>query len=81
MLKFHASLKSSNEVPANTSQASGLAELWYDTESGNYTAYVTVAGLEAGLTGSHIHEAAAGSKSAIAHRIWDAVVAAGQEKK
>ena len=26
-------------------------------------------------------EAAAGSKSAIAHRIWDAVVAAGQEKK
>jgi uncharacterized surface protein with fasciclin (FAS1) repeats/Cu/Zn superoxide dismutase len=65
MLKFHASLKSSQEVPSNTSQASGLAELWYDTETGNYTAYVTVAGLEAPLSGSHIHEASAGSNGPV----------------
>lgn len=60
ILRFKADLSGAQEVPAVTTDATGRAELYYDTMERTYTLYVQVQGLTSELTMSHIHEAPLG---------------------
>ena len=65
ILRLRAELLAVNEVPANPSTATGRAIVFYDTDTRRYTATVSVSGLSAALTGSHIHEALAGANGPV----------------
>jgi len=65
ILRLRAELLAVNEVPANASTATGRAIVFYDTDTKRYTATVTVSGLSSALTGSHIHEGAAGTNGPV----------------
>ena len=55
VIKLHADLKGSNEVPPNTSTASGKAEATFDTETKALTYTVTYTGLSGPAMGAHFH--------------------------
>jgi hypothetical protein len=55
VVKLHAELKGSNEVPPNTTTGSGMAEAAYDTDSRTLTYAVTYSGLTGAAMGAHFH--------------------------
>lgn len=59
-VKYKAVLSGSNEVPANSSTATGEANAVFNTQTKILTVTVTYTGLSAALTLWHIHKAAAG---------------------
>ena len=67
ILRFTAILSGANEVPPVTTTGVGEAELLFDTSNGTYTLFVRITGLSTTLTGSHIHEASAGSNGPVIH--------------
>lgn len=67
ILRFTAILSGANEVPPVTTTGFGEAELLFDTSNGTYTLFVRITGLSTTLTGSHIHEASAGSNGPVIH--------------
>ncbi len=71
-IRFTAALSGANEVPAVTTEASGMAELTLYPETMTYKLTVTATGLTSGLTGSHLHEAAAGTNGAVVIGLGDA---------
>jgi hypothetical protein len=52
---FKADLKGTNEVPPNTSRATGSAEAKFDTVTRNLTWTVTYSGLSGPAIGAHFH--------------------------
>jgi hypothetical protein len=64
VVKLHADLKGSNEVPPNNSPGSGKADATYDTETKalNYT--ITFAGLSGPAMGAHFHGPVEAGKNA-----------------
>jgi hypothetical protein len=52
---FKADLRASNEVPPNTSKASGSAEANFDTKTKNLSVTVTFSGLSGPSIGVHVH--------------------------
>ncbi len=72
IVSLHSVLGGAQEVPANASPATGVADLSYDDVSNILTWDIDFAGLVAGLTNSHFHGnappgVAAGVKIAIPH--------------
>jgi CHRD domain len=64
MVKLQAELKGSNEVPPNTSTASGTAEASFDTDSKLLTYTVTYSGLTGPAMGAHFHGPSEAGKNA-----------------
>ena len=64
VIKLHADLKGSNEVPPNTSTASGKAEATFDTETKVLTYTVTYTGLSGPAMGAHFHGPGEAGKNA-----------------
>jgi hypothetical protein len=54
-ITFTAVLSGANEVPARTTNATGMATLVVDMTTGKATLSVSFSGLTTGLTGAHIH--------------------------
>ncbi|MDB6114943.1 MAG: putative esterase [Lacunisphaera sp.] len=67
VLRFHANLSGANEVPANTSTATGFADVYYDSDAHTLQVNITFAGLTSGTTAAHIH--APGTAATIASAI------------
>lgn len=59
-LSFKAVLSGANEVPANSSTATGEANASFNQETKVLTVTITYTGLSAALTAWHIHKAAVG---------------------
>ena len=55
VVKLHADLKGSNEVPPNDSAGSGKAAATYDTETKTLTYSLTYTGLSGPALGAHFH--------------------------
>jgi len=64
VVKLQAELKGSNEVPPNTSTASGTAEATLDTDSKLLTYTVTYSGLSGPAMGAHFHGPSEAGKNA-----------------
>lgn len=64
MVKLHAELKGSNEVPPNTSTGSGKAEAAFDTDTKVLTYTVTYADLTGPALGAHFHGPSEAGKNA-----------------
>jgi hypothetical protein len=64
VVKLHADLKGSNEVPPNSSSGSGKAEATYDTETKTLSYTVTFAGLTGPAIGAHFHGPSEAGKNA-----------------
>jgi CHRD domain len=64
VLKLKAELKGSNEVPPNTSTASGNAEATFDTDSKTLSYTVTFSGLTGPAIGAHFHGPSEAGKNA-----------------
>lgn len=64
VVKLQAELKGNNEVPPNSSTASGNAEASYDTEAKVLTYVVTYAGLTGPALGAHFHGPSEAGKNA-----------------
>src|SRR6478735_11228386 len=62
--KMKATLDGKSEVPANTSAATGTAELDYDAASKKLTWKVTYSGLSGPATAAHFHGPAEAGKNA-----------------
>lgn len=63
-INFKADLKGGNEVPPNTSKASGNATMAYDTASKKLTWTVNFSALSGNVTGAHFHGPATPDKNA-----------------
>jgi hypothetical protein len=59
-VKFKAVMSGANEVPANSSTATGEANAVFNTQTKILTVTVNYTGLSSALTAWHIHKAAAG---------------------
>ena len=64
MVNLHAELKGSNEVPPNTSSASGKAEAAFDTNTKVLTYTLTYTGLTGPALGAHFHGPSEAGKNA-----------------
>jgi hypothetical protein len=64
VVKLHADLKGSNEVPPNSSSGSGKAEATYDIETKTLSYTVTFAGLTGPAIGAHFHGPSEAAKNA-----------------
>jgi hypothetical protein len=64
-LSFKAVLSGANEVPANTSTATGEANASFNQETKVLTVTITYTGLSAALTAWHIHKAAVGVNGSV----------------
>jgi hypothetical protein len=62
--KFKATLDGKSEVPANTSAATGTADIDYDAASKKLTWKVTYSGLSGPATAAHFHGPAEAGKNA-----------------
>ncbi|WP_404423964.1 fasciclin domain-containing protein [Nibricoccus sp. IMCC34717] len=62
---FTAMLSGTSQVPSVTTPASGRALVMVDSETKQFTAYVTTAGIASAITMSHIHEAPAGQNGGV----------------
>jgi len=60
VIEFRATITPAQETPAVTSAASGSAVLLYDVGANTFDLFVTLNSFVAPLTGSHIHDGAAG---------------------
>lgn len=63
MMTFTATLSGANEVPSNTSVASGNATLMYNKSTKAFSVTTTYSGLTP--TGGHIHKAASGTNGPV----------------
>jgi hypothetical protein len=63
-ITYKATLKGSNEIPANTSMGTGTADVTYDTATKKLTWTVTYSGLSGAATASHFHSPATGTENA-----------------
>jgi len=63
-VKLHADMKGTNEVPPNTSTASGTAEATLDTDTKQLTWTVTYTGLTGPAMGAHFHGPSEAGKNA-----------------
>ena len=63
-VKLHAEMKGTNEVPPNTSTASGTAEATLDTDTRQLTWTVTYTGLTGPAMGAHFHGPSDAGKNA-----------------
>ena len=61
---FEANLSAAQEVPPNTSTATGAAEVQFNENTNKITWKVTFSGLTGPATGGHIHGAAAAGQNA-----------------
>lgn len=64
-LSFKAVLSGANEVPANSSTATGEANASFNQETKVLTVTITYTGLSAALTAWHIHKAAVGVNGSV----------------
>ncbi|HEX4957889.1 MAG TPA: CHRD domain-containing protein [Lacibacter sp.] len=64
-VKFKAVMNGANEVPANSSTATGEANAVFNTQTKILTVTITYTGLSAALTAWHIHKAAAGVNGSV----------------
>jgi hypothetical protein len=64
-VKYKAVMNGSNEVPANSSTATGEANAVFNTQTKILTVTVTYTGLSAALTAWHIHKAAVGVNGSV----------------
>jgi hypothetical protein len=64
VVNLKADLKGTNEVPPNTSKASGNAMLTYDTGSKKLEYTVNYSGMSGNVTGAHFHGPATADKNA-----------------
>jgi len=64
VIKLQAELKGSNEVPPNSSTASGTAEATFDTDTKFLTYTVTYSGLSGPAMGAHFHGPGEAGKNA-----------------
>jgi hypothetical protein len=64
VVNFTATLRGSNEVPANTSAGTGTITASLDTSTNVFTWNVTVSGLSANINNGHIHGPAAAGVNA-----------------
>jgi hypothetical protein len=64
MVKLQAELKGSNEVPPNTSTASGSAEATFDTDTKLLSYTITYSGLTGPALGAHFHGPSEAGKNA-----------------
>jgi len=64
MITLKADLKGSNEVPPNSSPATGTAEARLDTESRNLAYTITFSGLSGPAVGAHFHGPVEAGKNA-----------------
>ena len=77
--QFVANLSGANQVPANTSAASGSAYLTFDDSTNSITQLIFGAGgLAASVTGAHIHEGPAGSNGPVVFDFADDILQAMQ---
>lgn len=63
-MKFKAELKGSEEVPPVETDATGMADITYDTESKNLTWTIEHSGLSGDVTAAHFHGPAAAGENA-----------------
>ncbi len=61
VVEFRATIAGSQEVPANTSPATGTAIMLYDVVANTFDIFITINGLTNTISASHIHEAAVGA--------------------
>jgi hypothetical protein len=54
-VKFRSELKAANEVPPNSSEATGTAEMSFDSATRKLTWSVTYSGLSGPAIGAHLH--------------------------
>jgi hypothetical protein len=64
VVKLQAELKGSNEVPPNTSTASGTAEATFDTDTKLLSYTITYSGLTGPALGAHFHGPSEAGKNA-----------------
>ncbi|MCF3648310.1 CHRD domain-containing protein [Synoicihabitans lomoniglobus] len=64
-IRLSANLDAAQETPASASTATGMAEMWYDTATNTFNLTVNVTGMANLVTGSHLHEAPAGSSGGV----------------
>lgn len=64
MLMYKADLKSSTEVPANDSKATGIVDASYDTVAKKLSWTITSTGLTGAATAAHFHGPAEAGKNA-----------------
>lgn len=64
LVKLHAELKGSNEVPPNSSSGSGTAEATLDTDTKFLTYTITYSGLTGPAMGAHFHGPSEAGKNA-----------------
>ncbi|MBS4064462.1 MAG: CHRD domain-containing protein [Chitinophagaceae bacterium] len=64
-VKYKAVMNGSNEVPANSSTATGEANAVYNTQTKILTVTITYSGLSSALVSWHIHKAAVGVNGSV----------------
>ena len=65
MVELRATINSAQEVPANASTATGTAIMLYDVRANTFDLIVSINGMTNTVTGSHVHEAAAGANGGV----------------
>lgn len=65
VLELRATISGAQEVPANTSPATGSAIMLYDVAANTFDLVVSINGLANTASASHIHEAAAGANGPV----------------
>lgn len=65
MLELRATINAAQEVPSNSSAATGSAVMLYDVGANTFDLVVSINGLANAASASHIHEAAAGANGPV----------------
>lgn len=65
VVELRATINSAQEVPANASTATGTAIMLYDVRANTFDLIVSINGMTNTVTGSHVHEAAAGANGGV----------------
>lgn len=71
IVRLDASLDAAQETPSSSSPAVGSATMWYDTENNTFSLNVNVEGFANTISGSHVHEAPAGSAGGVVTGLGD----------
>jgi hypothetical protein len=65
MIELRATINAAQEVPSNSSPATGSAVMFYDVGANTFDLVVSINGLANAASASHIHEAAAGTNGPV----------------
>ncbi len=71
VIRLDATLNAEQETTTSSSPAFGTATLWYDTAANTFTLDVDVKAFANTITGSHLHEAPAGSAGGVVTGLGD----------